>query len=91
MRNEERTTALLLKLASQVSPLVEFTSYMISYNWNVLVYQVPYYDQIQNAESKLDHVTASAKAHEYQGMPEQIRGHIALNGFTDKGNSKFLI
>ena len=27
--------------------------------------QVPYYDAIQDASSRLDHITASAKGHEY--------------------------
>jgi hypothetical protein len=50
-----------------------------------LATQVPYYDKIQNAESKLDHVTASVRAHEYQGFEEEERGHMSLKGFTDKG------
>lgn len=45
--------------------------------------QVPYYDAIQDVESKLDHITAAAKAHEYYAPDEQSRGHLPLNGFTD--------
>ena len=49
------------------------------------ILQVPYYDKIQNAESKLDHVTASVKAHEYLESDQPTRGHISMNGFNDKG------
>jgi hypothetical protein len=45
---------------------------------------VPYYDAIQDATSKLDHITASAKGHEYIACDDpQYRGHLPLNGFTD--------
>lgn len=44
---------------------------------------MPYFEAIQNAESKLDHVTASAKAHEYFKGEDLTRGHIPMNGFTD--------
>lgn len=46
---------------------------------------MPYYEKIKNVESKLDHITASARAQEYQGSEEGCRGHLAINGFTDKG------
>jgi hypothetical protein len=38
---------------------------------------------MQAATSKLDHITASAKAHEYVAAEMQSRGHLAMNGFTD--------
>ena len=51
---------------------------------NKLAAQVPYYDAIQDVSSKLDHITASAKGHEYIASGEPlIRGHLPLNGFTD--------
>jgi hypothetical protein len=50
----------------------------------IVVVQVPYYEAIQDATSKLDHITASAKAHEYVAPEEPgVRGHLPLNGFTD--------
>lgn len=45
--------------------------------------QVPYFDAIQDPQSRLDHITASAKAHEYIAPEEGTRGHLPLNGFTD--------
>jgi hypothetical protein len=46
---------------------------------------VPYWDSIQNAESKLDHITAAVKGQEYIGLEEPgMRGHIPMYGFTDK-------
>jgi len=48
-----------------------------------LAAQVPYYENIQNAASKLDHVTAAAHAHEYLGGQEQFRGFMRPTGFTD--------
>lgn len=46
--------------------------------------QVPYYDAIQDASSRLDHITASAKGHEYVASGDPLyRGHLPLNGFTD--------
>jgi hypothetical protein len=45
---------------------------------------VPYWSAIQEVESKLGHITASAKAHEYVSPEEAAtRGHMALNGFSD--------
>jgi hypothetical protein len=46
--------------------------------------QVPYFDALQNASSKLDHVTAAVEAQKYLKPGELSRGHLALNGFTDK-------
>lgn len=56
--------------------------------WDVdaVIYQVPYYENIQNIESRLDHVTASAKAQEYIPIEEKDRlgrGHLPLNSFHD--------
>jgi len=48
-----------------------------------LAAQVPYYDDIQNATSKLDHVTAAAQAHIYQGVQEEFRGFMRATGFAD--------
>lgn len=51
-----------------------------------LAAQVPYYDTIQQIESRLDHVTASAKAQEYVPIGEDdrlTRGHMPLNSFND--------
>ena len=48
-----------------------------------LAAQVPYYDDIQNATSKLDHVTAAAQAHLYLGGAEEFRGHMRATGFAD--------
>lgn len=46
------------------------------------MYQVPYFDAIQEATSRLDHITASAKAHEYNApLSPGARGHIPMNGF----------
>lgn len=46
--------------------------------------QVPYWQSIQEVESKLDHVTAAAKAHEYLDNNNDLgRGHMPMNGFTD--------
>lgn len=53
---------------------------------NALAAQVPYYDAIQQVESRLDHVTASAKAQEYIPIGEEdrlTRGHMPLNSFND--------
>lgn len=50
---------------------------------NKLAQQVPYFDAIQDASSKLDHITASAKAQEYIQHDAPTRGYIPLNGFTD--------
>lgn len=55
------------------------------FHYDTFTTKVPYYDKIQNVESKIDHITASARAHEYQGAEESARGHISMNGFTDKG------
>lgn len=51
-----------------------------------LAAQVPYYETIQQIESRLDHVTASAKAQEYVPISEDdrlTRGHLPLNSFND--------
>ena len=77
---------LLLHLAAQVLEVykdlrITFISYRSLYYF---IYQVPYYDKIQNVESKLDHITASVKSHEYQQPDLATRGHIAMNGFNDK-------
>ena len=49
--------------------------------------QVPYWEAIQNATSKLDHVTASVRAHEYMPLEDDAlslaRGHIAMKGRVD--------
>lgn len=45
---------------------------------------VPYYEDIQNAQSQLNHITAAVKAHEYGGAEEQIRGFMKNTGFDDK-------
>lgn len=51
---------------------------------NKLAEQVPYYENIQAVESKLDHITVAADAQKYFKPDEETRGHLALNGFTDK-------
>lgn len=48
-----------------------------------LAEQVPYWEAMQNAQSKLDHITASAKAWEYIGVDDPGRGYLPLNGFAD--------
>ena len=45
---------------------------------------MPYWDALQNASSKLDHITASAESHRYFKPEEASRGFQSLNGFTDK-------
>mmetsp|Transcript_1565 Transcript_1565/g.2187 ORF Transcript_1565/g.2187 Transcript_1565/m.2187 type:complete len:658 (+) Transcript_1565:66-2039(+) len=54
----------------------------------MLAEEVPYWEAIQQAESKLDHVTASVRGHEYIPLlPDDLslaRGHIGMNGFTDQ-------
>ena len=45
---------------------------------------MPYYDALQNASSKLDHVTAATEAQKYHKPDELSRGFCPLNGFTDK-------
>lgn len=51
-----------------------------------LAAQVPYYDEILNAKSKLEHLTSSALSHQYNGhgRPSDQRGHIPSYGFADK-------
>ena len=49
-----------------------------------LASQVPYWDDIQNATSKLDHITAAVKAQEYQGQEELVRGYMPTTGYADK-------
>jgi len=51
---------------------------------NKLAEQVPYWDALQAAESKLDHVTAAVEAQKYQKPEEVSRGHLSMNGFTDQ-------
>ena len=46
--------------------------------------KVPYFEAIQNAHSKLDHITASAKGHEYFKGEDLGRGFIPMFGFTDQ-------
>lgn len=48
-----------------------------------LAQQVPYWESIQNIESRLDHVTAAVKGQEYVKGEELTRGHLPLNGFAD--------
>jgi P2-related tail formation protein len=50
----------------------------------VLASQVPYWDNIQNVESKLDHITAAVKGQEYVQSEPAVRGHLPMLGFTDK-------
>lgn len=45
---------------------------------------MPYWDAMQNASSKLDHITASTESHRYFKPDEAGRGFQSLNGFTDK-------
>ena len=47
-----------------------------------LAEQVPYWESIQAATSKLDYITAAARAQEYIKGEEMTRGYIPLNGFT---------
>ena len=47
-----------------------------------LAEQVPYWENIQAATSKLDHITAAAKGQEYVKGEELTRGYIPMNGFT---------
>jgi hypothetical protein len=47
-----------------------------------LAQQVPYWENIQAATSKLEHITAAAKGHEYIKGEELTRGYIPMNGFT---------
>jgi len=49
-----------------------------------LAAQVPYWENIQNAKSQLDHVTAAVKAQEYVRGEEETRGHFRATGFADK-------
>ena len=44
---------------------------------------MPYWDKVQAATSKLDHITAAAHAWEFVPMEAPSRGFNALNGFTD--------
>lgn len=46
--------------------------------------QVPYWENIQNATSKLDYITIAARGQEYVKGEEPGRGHMPLHGFTDK-------
>eukprot|EP01038_Epipyxis_sp_PR26KG_P006977 gene6977-9537_t len=48
--------------------------------------QVPYYDSIENIESKLEQATVSTLAQMYVKNDELniYRGHIPMNGFTDQ-------
>ena len=49
-----------------------------------LAAQVPYYDDIVNAASKLDHETAAYKAQLYVEHAPAARGFALLTGFTDQ-------
>lgn len=49
-----------------------------------LAAQVPYYDDIVNASSKLDHETAAYKAQLYVEHAPAARGFALLTGFTDQ-------
>lgn len=46
--------------------------------------QCPYWDNIQNVESKLDYITIAALNSMYQKGEDLTRGHIPMMGFTDK-------
>jgi hypothetical protein len=46
--------------------------------------QVPYWENIQNATSKLEHITAAARGHEYIKGDDPVRGYMPLNGFTER-------
>lgn len=46
--------------------------------------QCPYWDEIQNVDSKLDHITIAALNSMYHKGDELTRGHIPMMGFTDK-------
>lgn len=48
-----------------------------------LAQQVPYWENMQNIQSKLDHITASAKGWEYIPGEEMSRGFLPINGFAD--------
>jgi hypothetical protein len=57
-----------------------------------LASQVPYYENIQNATSQLDHITQAVKAQQYEGYEEESRGHKKSTGYADKqviGNARF--
>ena len=47
---------------------------------------MPYFDAIQDIDSRLDHVTASVKGHQYitSSVHDLTRGHLPLNGFADQ-------
>jgi hypothetical protein len=47
-----------------------------------LAEQVPYWENIQAATSKLDHITAAARGQEYVKGEDLTRGYIPMNGFT---------
>lgn len=49
-----------------------------------LAEQVPYWENIQNAHSKLDHITASVQGHQYLKGEDLSRGFIPMFGFTDQ-------
>ena len=56
--------------------------------------QCPYWDSVQNAVSKLDHLTAASKGHEYIKGPDPGRGFLPVNGFTSRkimSDAKFRI
>jgi hypothetical protein len=59
---------------------------------DMLAAEVPYWEAVQQASSKLDHVTASVLAHQYVPLEEDAlalaRGHMNLNGFTDQKTIK---
>ncbi len=78
---EQQRIAALLKLAEQVSRTSDSSSILLP---TFYTFQVPYFENIQDIESRLDHVTASVKAHQYIETAEGTRGHLPLNGFTDQ-------
>lgn len=49
-----------------------------------LAQDVPYFEAIQSIESKLDHITTSAKSHYYAAPIDPGRGHLQMYGFHDK-------
>lgn len=51
---------------------------------NKLAEQVPYFDALQNAVSRLDHVTTSVLGHQYNKPATPTRGFNPMNGFTDE-------
>jgi len=79
-KGKEREAALAAREEKKMQFLMELAS------------QVPYWDAIQNATAKLDHVTAAVEAQKYLGFEEQARGHKTSTGYADKqiiGDARF--